>query len=297
MELHQPETGNRRPVTPSPVPHRYAVIGNPVEHSRSPFIHHAFAQQTGKGLVYDRLLAPIDGFVHAVDEFFAQGGGGLNVTVPFKEQACALAKDHLSPRAQLAGAVNTLWMQQGQLHGCNTDGVGLLGDLQTLGFPPRDRNVLLIGAGGAAKGVIFPLLDAGCAQLRVINRSPERAHQLRDHVLFQARQFRNILQAGSLDEAQGPWDIVINATSSSLGDTPPALPQGIYAPDALAYDMMYAAQPTPFMRQAASEGASQTADGLGMLVGQAAASFMIWHGVMPDVQVVLNALRRQLAQG
>lgn len=284
-------------MTPSPAPHRYAVIGNPVEHSRSPFIHHAFAQQTGKALVYDRLLAPIDGFDRAVDDFFAKGGGGLNVTVPFKEQACALAKDHLSPRAQLAGAVNTLWMQQGQLHGCNTDGVGLLGDLQTLGFLPRDRNVLLIGAGGAAKGVIFPLLDAGCTQLRVINRSPERAHQLRDHVLAHARRFRTILQAGSLDEAKGPWDIVINATSSSLGDIPPALPAGIYAPDALAYDMMYGAQPTPFMRQAASEGASQTADGLGMLVGQAAASFMIWHGVMPDVQVVLNAVRRQLAQG
>ncbi|MFT0544779.1 shikimate dehydrogenase [Allopusillimonas ginsengisoli] len=284
-------------MTITSVPHRYAVIGNPVEHSRSPFIHGAFAQQTGKTLVYDRLLAPIDGFAQAVNDFFAQGGGGLNVTVPFKEQACKLAQQHLSSRAQLAGAVNTLWMEHGQLHGCNTDGVGLLDDLRDLGFPPRDRNVLLIGAGGAARGVIFPLLEAGCAQLRVINRSPDRAHQLRDHVLSHARQFRNILHAGSLDEAGGPWDIVINATSSSLGDKPPALPPGIYASGALAYDMMYGAQPTPFMRQAASEGAAQTADGLGMLVAQAAASFLIWHGVMPDVQVVLNAVRRQLAQG
>lgn len=283
-------------MTPSSPP-RYAVIGNPVEHSRSPFIHTAFAQQTGRSLSYGRLLSPHDGFDRAVSDFFDHGGAGLNVTVPFKEQACALAHEHLSPRARLAGAVNTLWMQHGQLHGCNTDGMGLLDDLQRLGYPPAERSVLLIGAGGAAKGVIFPLLEAGCARLRVVNRSPGRAHRLRDHVVTHAPRFSHDLSAGSLDEAHGRWDIVINATSSSLGDTAPALPTGIYAPGALAYDMMYGAHPTAFMRQAADEGATLTADGLGMLVGQAAASFAIWHGVAPDTQGVLSALRVQLAQG
>lgn len=278
--------------TPSPL--RYAVIGNPVEHSRSPFIHGAFARQTGRQLSYDRLLAPRDGFDCAVSDFFGQGGAGLNVTVPFKEQACTLARAHLSPRARLAGAVNTLWMQHGQLYGCNTDGVGLLDDLLRLGYSPAGRSVLLVGAGGAAKGVIFPLLEAGCAHVRVVNRSPGRAHQLRDHVVAHVPRFNQDLSAGALDEAHGRWDIVINATSSSLGDVPPALPSGIYAPGALAYDMVYGPQPTAFMRQATAEGAALAADGLGMLVNQAAASFAIWHGVTPDTQSVLAALRTQL---
>ncbi|MDS1140355.1 shikimate dehydrogenase [Pusillimonas sp. SM2304] len=273
---------------------RFGVAGNPIAHSRSPFIHEAFARQTGIALHYDRILAPLDGFADAVQAFFQQGGAGLNVTVPFKEQAFALARDHLSARARMAGAVNTLWMENGHLHGCNTDGLGLLNDLERLGHGPAGKRILLVGAGGAARGVVLPLLDAGCATLRVVNRTAERAAQLLAHVLGQAPAAAPRLSAGGLDQAAGPWDIVINATSSSLGDTPPGLPAGCYAPGALAYDMVYAAQATPFMLQARAQGAARTADGLGMLVGQAAASYAIWHGVQPQVEPVLEALRQAL---
>ncbi|TEA79095.1 shikimate dehydrogenase [Allopusillimonas ginsengisoli] len=273
---------------------RYGVIGNPIAHSRSPFIHEQFARQTGIALSYDRLLAPLDGFASTVTAFFAEGGGGLNVTVPFKEQAFALAQAHLSPRAQLAGAVNTLWMKDAALHGCNTDGVGLLEDLTRLGYAPAGRRILLIGAGGAAKGVIFPLLSAGCERLRVVNRNAERALHLREHITTHEPGLASRLEAGGLAQAAGAWDIVINATSSSLGASALALPGGLYAPGALAYDMVYGSQPTPFMQQAGQSGATHTADGLGMLVSQAAASFAIWHGTTPDTQEVLAALRRQL---
>ncbi|MGB6104772.1 MAG: shikimate dehydrogenase [Pusillimonas sp.] len=272
----------------------YGVVGNPIAHSRSPFIHEAFASQTGIALRYDRILAPLDGFAEVVRVFFAKGGRGLNITVPFKEQAFALAQDHLTPRARLAGAVNTLWMENGHLHGCNTDGEGLLNDLERLGHGPAGKNILLVGAGGAARGAVFPLLDAGCARLRIVNRSADRATQLEDHVLQQMPGLAPRLSAGALDQAAGPWDIVINATSSSLGTSPPALPGGLYAPGALAYDMVYAGQDTPFMAQAKAQGAAQAADGLGMLVGQAAASYALWHGVRPDVSDVLKALRLSL---
>src|SRR5690554_2490728 len=157
---------------------RYAVIGNPIEHSRSPAIHQAFGRQCGIRLGYDRLLAPLDGFPQAVTQFFETGGKGLNVTVPFKEEVFRLARSTLSRRAALAGAVNTLWMQDGKLHGCNTDGVGLLADLRRLGYDPAARRILLVGAGGAARGVLLPLLEAGCTELRIINRSVERASSL-----------------------------------------------------------------------------------------------------------------------
>src|SRR5690606_7724473 len=216
------------------------------------------------------------------------------VTVPFKEQAYALAHDHLSPRARMAGAVNTLWMEGGHLHGCNTDGVGLLSDLERLGHGPGGKRILLVGAGGAAKGVIFPLLDAGCTQLRVINRTAGRAEQLQAHVVDQLPEFAARLSAGGLSQADGPWDIGINATSSSLGNAPPDLPADLYAPGALAYDMVYGAHDTPFMLQARAHGAARLADGLGMLVGQAAASYAIWHGVQPNIEAVLRALRQAL---
>ena len=274
---------------------RYGVVGNPVAHSRSPFIHEQFASQSGIELTYERVLAPLDGFAETIAAFFHEGGMGLNVTVPFKEQAFELAAANLSPRARLAGAVNTLWMREGALHGCNTDGQGLLEDLVRLGHAPHGRRVLLIGAGGAARGVLFPLLDAGCSRLRIVNRSPERATQLQAHAQACMPALASRLEAGSLNEAAGQWDIVINATSSSLGATPPALPDGIYAPGALAYDMFYASQPTSFMLQARQSGAARTSDGLGMLVGQAAASFAIWHGVVPSIADVLAALRRQIS--
>lgn len=275
-------------------PKSFAVVGNPIAHSLSPAIHAAFGRQLGIELDYRILLSPLDSFPATVTEFFAQGGSGLNVTVPFKETAYALAHPNLSQRASLAGAVNTLWMKDGALHGCNTDGVGLLLDLQRLGAPPAGKRILLVGAGGAAKGVVRPLLDAGCAALHIANRTPDRALELQAHIARNLPQFAALVSAGQLEHIAGQWDIVINATSSSLGALPPALPDTLYAPGALAYDMMYGAQPTPFMQQARAHGAAVVSDGLGMLVGQAAASFSIWHGASPDIAPVLTALRHKI---
>lgn len=294
MAFRESATGNQDAVTCAIQPKRYAVIGNPIEHSRSPFIHESFARQSGLSITYEKIQAPLNGFASTVEAFFAQGGQGLNVTVPFKEEAFVLAQPNLSPRARLATAVNTLWMEHGKLHGCNTDGIGLLTDLRRLGHSPENKKILLVGAGGAARGVVFPLLDAGCAQLHVVNRSPERAQALHRHVIEQMPELLLRLSCGSLADAGGPWDIVINATSSSLGQSAPELPAGLYKPGALAYDMVYGRQATPFMLQASGQGAQTVADGLGMLVGQAAASFTIWHGTSPDMKAVLSTLRDQL---
>ena len=245
-----------------------AVVGNPIEHSRSPLIHQQFAEQTGVKLRYDRILSPLDGFARTVDDFFSAGGRGLNVTVPFKLEAWELARTHLSQRATLARAVNTLWTEQGVLHGCNTDGVGLVQDLQRLAALNTDTRVLLIGAGGAARGVLGPLLDAGCAKLHVINRSPARAHEL-------------IAQ-----HQKATWVAPGKLTAGGLTE--------VDSPGSWAYDMMYGAQATPFMLQAQRDGAMQTSDGLGMLVGQAAESFCIWHGIRPDIAPVLAGLRTAL---
>lgn len=276
---------------------RFAVIGNPVAHSRSPQIHQMFARQTGRALQYGLLPAPAGGFADTARAFFDEGGCGLNVTVPFKHEAFALAGGRLSDRARLAGSVNTLWMRAGQLHGCNTDGVGLVADLRRLGVALEGARLLMVGAGGAACGVLQPLAEAGCASIHIVNRTAARAHALAAQWLRATGAAVPKVTAGGLDEAHigGPWDVVINATSSSLGDTAPALGGGLYAPGALAYDMMYGAQATPFIRQAQADGAAQCADGLGMLVGQAAESFYIWHGVRPNVAPVLAALRAALA--
>lgn len=273
---------------------RYAVIGNPVAHSRSPFIHQQFAGQTGLALEYGIIQAPLDAFEACVADFFANGGSGLNVTVPFKERACALAQGNLSARAQLAGAVNTLWMEQGVVHGCNTDGVGLLDDLSRLGHTPERKRILLIGAGGAARGAAFPLLEAGCDALCIVNRSPDRATQLAAELSRQLPDMAARVSAGGLECSAGTWDIVINATSTSLTDASLDLPGLRYARDSLAYDLVYAATPTSFMRHAQGLGATAVADGLGMLVGQAAASFAIWHGISPRIEPVLLAVRAQL---
>lgn len=273
---------------------RFAVVGHPVAHSRSPFIHEHFAQQTQRALTYERLLSPLDQFETTVRTFFNEGGTGLNVTVPFKEQAFALA-DQLSTRARLAGAVNTLWMNNGQLTGCNTDGVGLLHDLNRLGYHPEGRRILLIGAGGAARGVMLPLLDAGCAHLHIVNRTAEKAHALYRLLETHRPDTLSRIHCTGLDSIAGPYDCVINATSASLSQQAPVLPAGIYAPGhALAYDMLYGAKDTPFMAQARAQGAHTVADGLGMLVGQAAESYRLWHGVMPDMAGPLQALRHTL---
>lgn len=276
-------------------PARYAVVGHPVAHSQSPFIHQQFAQQSGLSLVYSKIEAPLDGFVHIVNEFFAAGGHGLNITVPFKQDAYTLALQNLSQRARVAGAVNTLWQRDGQLYGCNTDGAGLVTDLQRLDYGVQDQRILLLGSGGAARGAAPSLLQAGCSVLHIANRTASKAHQLCDDLTCHFPEYADTLSAGGLTDIDGEWDIVINATSSSL-DSATRLDACIqYAHNALAYDMVYGAAGTPFMEQARHDGAAQIADGLGMLVGQAAVSFAIWHGVQPDIDPVLLALRQHIA--
>lgn len=274
---------------------RYGVIGHPIEHSRSPQIHTQFASQFDLALSYERILAPLDGFAATVDEFFRQGSG-LNVTLPFKEQAYDLASPRLSRRAHMAGAVNTLWLQDGQIHGCNTDGVGLCSDLLRVGHNPEGKRILLIGAGGASRGVVFPLLEAGCELLHIINRTSSKAYEIREQVVALDPDASRRLSAGGLDDHCGDWDIVINATSASLNQNLPELPDARYRSNSLAYDMFYASEPTAFMQAAEQAGATHSKDGLGMLVGQAAASFQIWHGVQPDVEPVLAALRQAIGQ-
>ncbi|AVG42699.1 shikimate dehydrogenase [Achromobacter insolitus] len=286
-------------MTEAPPLARYAVIGNPIAHSRSPQIHAMFAEQTGKPLRYDRLLAPVDGFAEAVAAFVTEGGLGLNVTVPFKLDAYALAAGRLSSRARLAGAVNTLSWRDGAWHGCNTDGVGLVSDLLRLGLRLTGASVLLVGAGGAARGVLQPLAEAGCARIHIVNRTAAKAEALAASWRDSGVSPQTAVTGGSLADAAlaGGWNLVINATASGLQDAAPDLPPGLYAPGAAAYDMMYGAQPTAFMKQAEADGAALTADGLGMLVGQAAESFYIWHGVRPDPAPVLAALREALKAG
>ncbi|QVQ24956.1 shikimate dehydrogenase [Achromobacter deleyi] len=278
---------------------RYAVIGNPIAHSRSPQIHTLFSQQTGKPLRYDRLLAPVDGFAEAVAAFVADGGLGLNVTVPFKLDAYALAAGRLSSRARLAGAVNTLSWRDGAWHGCNTDGVGLVSDLLRLGLRLTGASVLLVGAGGAARGVLQPLAEAGCARIHIVNRTAARAEELAAAWRESGVSPQTQVTAGALADAAtaGGWNLVVNATASGLQNAAPDLPRGLYAAGAAGYDMMYGAQPTAFMKQAEADGAALTADGLGMLVGQAAESFFIWHGLRPDPAPVLAALREALVAG
>lgn len=261
---------------------RYAVIGNPVEHSKSPLIHAAFARQTGQDLEYGRILAPLNGFAECVQNFRAAGGRGANVTVPFKEVAYRLATG-LSTRAHDAGAVNTLTFDGEAILGDNTDGVGLVRDITVnLGFDLAGRRVLLMGAGGAARGVIRSLLECRPGLLVVANRTVTRAEEL-------ARHFGGLVASGYPELAGKRFDLIINATSTSLADTMPPLPAEAFGTGALAYDMFYGCE-TPFMRFARLHGA-RTADGLGMLVEQAAESFYIWREVRPKTQPVIAMLR------
>ncbi|MFP4182433.1 MAG: shikimate dehydrogenase [Thiohalospira sp.] len=273
----------------SPEPDRYAVMGDPVDHSLSPRIHTLFAEQTGQQLTYEAIRVDQGGLAQALGNFGAAGGRGANITVPLKERAYALA-DELSDRARLAGAVNTLTLDGDRLAGDNTDGAGLVADLtENLGWPLAGSSILLVGAGGAARGVIAPLLEAGPARLLVVNRTPDRARELADH-------FRHLgpVEGGGLPAAQGPFDIIINATAASLAAEVPDLPAEAVGEQTWVYDMMYGAEPTAFLGWAAGRGAAELADGLGMLVGQAAESFRIWRGVRPDAAAVLETLRREL---
>jgi len=269
---------------------RYCVFGNPVAHSRSPAIHARFAAQCHQDLSYEAILAPLDGFAAAVGDFVAGGGKGANVTLPFKEEAFALCIRR-SARAEQARAVNTLAFVGNEIIGDNTDGAGLVRDIEVnLGFALAGKRALLLGAGGAGRGVIAPLLACRPQSLFIANRSASKAEAL-------ARQFADLaaVDAGDFAKTAGrQFDAVINATSASLAGEALLLPTGIFAAGSLAYDMMYGKGETPFLALARAQGAAQLADGLGMLVEQAAEAFLIWRGVRPDGAPVLAALREQL---
>lgn len=275
------------------MPARYAVVGHPVRHSKSPFIHQQFAAQTGEDIVYDAIEAPLEGFEAVVRGFREAGGKGLNVTVPFKHRAYVLA-DVRSARAEAAQAVNTLDFSGERGRGDNTDGVGLLRDLtQNLGASVAGRRILLMGAGGASYGVCAPLLDEQPALLVVVNRTPEKAVELRDHFRRVHAHPAPLAECAYSELGREPFDVVINATSAGLAGSMPPLVAGVFATDALAYEMLYG-QVTPFMRFAAQQGA-RVSDGLGMLVEQAAESFHVWRGVRPHTAPVIAALRGMLA--
>lgn len=271
---------------------RYAVFGNPIAHSKSPRIHTLFAAQCAQDLIYEALLAPVEDFAGSVERFILRGGRGANITVPFKEEAFRLAT-HLTPRAQAAGAVNTLSFADEHITGDNTDGAGLVRDLKTnLGCDPAGRRILLLGAGGAARGVILPLLLESPAELLIANRSEEKAARL-------ALEFARLPSCAiavkpesiAFDALAGrQFDLVINATSAGLTDAALPLPDSVFASHALAYEMLYGRE-TPFMRQARQADTTvRVADGLGMLVEQAAEAFFVWRGVRPQTSAVLAEL-------
>ena len=271
-------------------PDRYAVFGHPVAHSRSPWIHARFAALTGQSLSYGARDVPPGGFDAALAEFLAEGGKGLNITVPHKLAAFAAA-ERLTPRARRAGAVNTLAVQGAGLLGDNTDGAGLLRDLQdNLGVVVAARRVLLIGAGGAARGALPALLDARPRELLIANRDAGKAV-----ALATAFAAEGPVTGTGLEAARGPFELVINATSASLSDAVPALPGDAVGPATFCYDMAYGSAPTAFMRWATERGAAGVADGIGMLVEQAAESFALWRGVRPPTAQVLAALRELIA--
>jgi shikimate dehydrogenase len=268
---------------------RYAVIGNPVAHSKSPLIHEAFARATGQRMRYERLLAPLDGFAATVQAFADADGLGLNVTIPFKLQAFTLAREH-SARAQSALACNTLAWRGDHWFGDNTDGTGLVRDLVgNLGETIADRNLLVLGAGGAAHGIVGALLGEKPRRLVIANRTHTKALELA------ARFVRDgPISAQNLASLSGQqFDIVVNATSLGLDTSvlPGLWPHRLFAAHALAYDLIYADRTTPFLQWASAEGAQRTADGLGMLMEQAAESFYLWRGVRPDTAPVFRLLR------
>jgi shikimate dehydrogenase len=273
---------------------RYAVIGNPVAHSRSPFIHQAFAEQTGQALSYGSVLAPLEGFAATVQAFAADGGKGCNVTVPFKFEAFAMCPRH-SARAELAQAANTLRFDEQGWFGDNTDGVGLLTDIErNAGCPVRGLRVLLVGAGGAGAGVLGPLIEASPVEVVVANRTLERAQTLCErHAALASAHGSELRPAGLADPGTG-FDLVINASASSLAGESAPVPPGVLRAGTLAVDLMYGPAADGFLRWAESHGA-RGRDGLGMLVEQAAEAFALWRGVRPQSAPVLAALREQLA--
>lgn len=273
---------------------QYAVFGNPVKHSRSPYIHQCFARQFGHQLEYKAIEVSEGDFEEAVDSFFSRGGKGLNITVPFKLHAFKMAAQR-SERAVQAAAANTLMLnQKGEIYADNTDGIGLVRDLrQNLGWPIKGRKVLVLGAGGAVRGVLAPLLAESPACVCIANRTEEKAAEL-------VALFSPLVPVGTLNHCAfqaleaGYFDLVINGTSASMaGDVPP-VPTGVVGKHSACYDMMYGAEPTAFLRWAKSQGSEKASDGLGMLVEQAAESFFLWRHESPATKAVIEQIRHQM---
>lgn len=267
---------------------QYRVFGNPIKHTRSPSIHQSFAKNTQQVLSYQSQLVDLDAFESTIRVFEKNGGKGANITVPFKEQALVLC-DQLTRRASLAGAVNTLSFAGGKILGDNTDGIGLVNDLLSKNITLKGSRILLLGAGGAAKGVVLPLLEQEPLQLVIANRTLSKAESICQLISDSRLSSCTFEQAGAHE-----FDLIINATSASLQGGIPDIPCSIISNLSICYDMVYAKQLTPFLLWAEKAGAKQVFDGLGMLVGQAAESFNIWRGVMPATDAVLQQLRSTL---
>lgn len=274
---------------------KYAVLGNPVSHSKSPLIHSLFAEQTGQSMSYTAIALESEEFAGFVTSFFAEGGGGLNITVPYKGAAFELASN-CSPRARLAKAVNTLFLDdQGNLCGDNTDGVGLVTDLKiNNAVDIRDQRVLILGAGGAVRGVMAALVHEHAAKITIVNRTVSKAELLVEEMQslapVEAMSYEMLQEFAS--DGLG-YDLIINGTSSSLQGEMPGLDARLLASGCCCYDLMYAAEDTPFVRWAKLHGANKSIDGLGMLVEQAAEAFALWRGVRPDTGPVIDQLREQ----
>jgi shikimate dehydrogenase len=271
---------------------RYAVIGNPIEHSKSPDIHLLFADQTGEQLTYEKILADKDKFPNVVSEFFYNGGKGLNVTVPFKNDACAFV-DELTDYAKNASAVNTIYKNDdGKFIGANTDGIGLLRDLKkTLRIPIISKKILIVGAGGATQGIVEPLLNENPAQLIIANRTTSKA----DAIAEQFKDFGNVTSCALSEIPKQPFDLVLHATSVGLQGNNVELPVEIIGPNACCYDLLYSEQDTPFMTWAKSHNAGTVVDGFGMLLEQAAEAFYLWRGMRPDTGMAYHYFRPDVA--
>lgn len=269
-------------------PDQYRVFGNPIEQSKSPDIHDIFADKSQQNIDYQKQLVDPDDFSNAVSAFIRQGGKGANVTAPFKELALAIA-DELTERASLAGAVNTLSFKEGKIFGDNTDGEGLVQDLIANTVILKRSRILLLGAGGAARGVLLPLLAQNPHSIVIANRTVSKATTLCQH-------FSDIRlsASGYQDLEQQHFDVIINATSASLSGNLPPIPTSLLSQNVVCYDMVYGKDETPFLKWAKEHGANKVIDGLGMLVGQAAVSFEVWRGVTPEVQPVIDKLRASL---
>jgi len=266
----------------------YAVIGNPITHSKSPLIHTEFSKQTKQDMHYEAIFAPLNGFTAAINLFQQNGGKGMDVTIPFKAEAYKLSTQ-LTEQAEAAQAVNTLVFNGNEIYGHNTDGTGLIRDIITnLRFTITAKRILLCGAGGAASGIILPLLKQKPSTLVIANRTVQKAHKLQN----QFSLYDNTIVSGNYEDIAGKkFDLVINATSTSLTGKLLLLPKGIFTTGSLAYDLMYGNEQTPFLRLAQKEGAEYLSDGVGMLVEQAAESFFLWRGIRPETKELIKSLK------